>query len=363
MMFNLNNYFAHWHIELSSKCALKCPRCPRTEYQGKYKITELNLEFFEKNFTKSFVNQYVRYIVFCGGQGDPIYCKDLIKIVKYLKNIRKDLEIIIITNGSYKSKEWWNELGKHLNIYDTVTFSLDGWDQESNEKYRINSDWASIETGIKEMVNSEALVKWSMIIFSFNQKHIKKIKDKAESLNIDQLRIVNSTTFGSKHKKYIDNNLKYDPLEPAPEFIGKFPEHFRNQYVLKSDKIKHLPIRIKKTQKYEQYLKKCEDELIEFETDLINPKCFSGDYGKYIDAEGILYPCSWISHPYHSKKSKFFEKEINFENSLWVENKNIFNLHNNKIEDVVHSHKWFKFIDSWNYKDKCFVECSQKCPK
>ena len=79
-MINFDNYFAHWHIELSSKCALKCPRCPRTEYPGKYKVTELNLNFFKKNFTENFVKQYVRYIVFCGGQGDPIYCKDLISI-------------------------------------------------------------------------------------------------------------------------------------------------------------------------------------------------------------------------------------------------------------------------------------------
>jgi len=362
-MINFDNYFAHWHIELSSKCALKCPRCPRTEYPGKYKVTELNLNFFKKNFTENFVKQYVRYIVFCGGQGDPIYCKDLISIIRYLKNIKNDIEIIIITNGSYKTKSWWNELGSVLNIYDTVTFSLDGWDQESNEKYRVNSDWNSIEEGIKEIVKSEALVKWSMIVFKFNEHHINKIRDKAQSFNIDQLRIVNSTTFGSKHSKYIDKKLNYDPLEPSSKFVGQFPEHFRNQYVLMSDKIKYLPIRIKKTEKYEEYLRKCENESFEFETDLIKPKCFSGDYGKYIDAEGILYPCSWISHPYITKKSKFSNKELDFNQSLWVEKKDKFNLNYKNIKEVVTSYDWYKFIDSWNYKNHCFVECSQKCPK
>jgi len=360
---NYNNLFAHWHIELSSKCALKCPRCPRTEYPGSYKITELNLNFFKKNFTEKFINDYVKYIDFCGGQGDPIYCKDIIRIIEYLKNIKKDLEIKIITNGSYKKAEWWNELSSHLNIYDTVVFSIDGWDQESNQKYRVNSDWDTIETGIKEVVKSEALVKWSTIVFSFNQNHLNNIKDKAQSLNVDQFRIVNSTNFGKKHEKYIDQFLGYDPLQPSEEFIGKYPVHFRNQYVLMSDKIKYIDLRREKTKKYNEYLKRCDDEAKLYETDLITPKCFKGDYGKYIDAEGIMYPCSWVSHPYKIKKSNFSNREIEFKDSLWVKDKKCFDLNKNTIEDVINSHHWYKVISSWKNKQNCFVECSHKCLK
>ena len=45
----------HWHIEISSKCTLKCPRCARQEVPDGLVNTELSLEFFERNFTKEFI--------------------------------------------------------------------------------------------------------------------------------------------------------------------------------------------------------------------------------------------------------------------------------------------------------------------
>ena len=74
-MQNTNNWpLEHWHIEISGKCSLKCPRCTRQEVPG-YVNTELTLNWFETNFT--FVEQ-VKKITFCGDDGDPIYAKDFL---------------------------------------------------------------------------------------------------------------------------------------------------------------------------------------------------------------------------------------------------------------------------------------------
>jgi MoaA/NifB/PqqE/SkfB family radical SAM enzyme len=103
----------HFHIEISSKCALQCPRCARQEVPENLINTELDLDFFKKNFTEDFVLKNVEKISFCGDDGDPIYAHDLIAVIQYLKSI-KDVEIVIITNGSRKKFSFWHNLGKIL---------------------------------------------------------------------------------------------------------------------------------------------------------------------------------------------------------------------------------------------------------
>jgi len=189
----------HWHIEISSKCTLKCPRCPRKEIPDTLINTELKLEFFKKNFTPEFIKANVEKIKFCGNDGDPIYARDLIPVIAYFKSV-KPVKITIITNGSHKNTKWWQELGLLLDSGDSIHWSLDGWDQASNEKYRINSDWSSILDGIKAFrSSSSAYMTWAMIIFNFNQDHLPIISQLAKQLGFDQLQITHSTKF---HKVY-----------------------------------------------------------------------------------------------------------------------------------------------------------------
>ena len=49
----------------ASKCSLKCPRCPRTEEpnKNKYKVTELELPFIKKIFTKDLLTHHVKRIL------------------------------------------------------------------------------------------------------------------------------------------------------------------------------------------------------------------------------------------------------------------------------------------------------------
>ena len=138
----------HWHIELSSICTLKCPRCPRAEIPESLLNRQLTLDFFKKQIKEDIIKQ-IKRITFCGNDGDPIYCNDFIPIIKWIKEINPIISLVIITNGSYKTKDWWKEVALTLNNYDEIHWSLDGWNQESNSQYRVNSDWNSIIKGIK----------------------------------------------------------------------------------------------------------------------------------------------------------------------------------------------------------------------
>ena len=107
----------HWHIENSSICSLRCCRCPRSEIPASLVQTSLGLDFFQRNFDSRMLEE-VKLISFCGDDGDPIYGKQFLEIVEYLKRSKPDLSLRIVTNGSYRPKQFWQRLGSALNSYD-----------------------------------------------------------------------------------------------------------------------------------------------------------------------------------------------------------------------------------------------------
>lgn len=343
----------HWHLELSSKCALKCPRCPRTERPGQYKITEMNLEFIKKLFPPKRL-LYVKKILMSGGQGDPIYCNDFIKIIKYFKETNQNIQLCITTNGSYKKKFWWQEVAQILNGNDIIIFSVDGWDQKSNEKYRVGSYFQSIIEGLKTLrqFNPQVFITWSTIIFKFNQHKIDYIKNLAENMGVNTFNVVRSSLFGSVYSHYIDKNLGYDPLEPDKAFIENitnrgFYVNFKKNHTVKTIK----PLIFQLIDKYKNTYK----------NKYIMPLCRIGERGLYVDAEGILYPCSWVSHPFNEKKSLKRNKSISWEKSLWVEHKDQFDLKKYSLEEILKSSLWKKWQSSLLDTKKAFVECEKYC--
>ena len=356
----MNNQFNHplfyWHFEVSSKCSLKCPRCPRTEKMGKYKITELSLDFFKNTFSEEFIINVMDKRLLCGGQGDPIYCKEFLEIVSYFKTVKPEIAIYIVTNGSYKTEKWWTDLKNILNEYDSITFSVDGWDDASNNEYRVNSDFESILTGIKVMTTGKAETRWSTILFKFNQDKIEHIENMAQSLGINYFDLTFSMLFGSNDSAWIDPALGYDPLEPDENFISQYGRHTRYYKELNFRKNKVSEAFREKTKHYHNLWLEQSKEL------MVLPLCMTNNRGKYIDAEGILYPCSWVSHPFGQRRSKFRDKVVYWKDSMWVEHKDKFNLNLRSLEEVLNDETiWNPLIDGWKSEKKCFVECEQKC--
>ena len=318
----------HWHIEISSKCTLRCPRCARSEVPESLINTELDLEFFTKNFTQEFVQQNVEKITFCGDDGDPIYAHDLIPVIRYFKSI-KPVKFVIVTNGSYKKPEWWQELGGVLDENDHVHWSLDGWDQASNEQYRVNSDWDSIISGFKAFKqSSRAYTTWACIAFQFNQDHIERIKTQAQALGFDQFQLTLSTKFHKIYPAYPVN----DQLQPRRELISdnyRFQRQFTN-FTRRSPSdvglVKNL-------------------ELYNNTPDIngVTPLCLIGNKGLYINSQGQLFPCCWVANRYSH-------------NNDWQEISKNFNLKEHSLESVLKDSFW-----DGKFKNFSWTECRTKC--
>lgn len=272
----------HWHIEISSKCPLKCPRCTRVEVPETLSNRELSLEFFKSNFTPEFIQDHVEKITFCGDDGDPIYASSLFDVISYIKSI-KPVTIVLVTNGSYRKQEWWEKLGSLLTSDDQVHFSLDGWDQASNEKYRIGSNWVSIMVGIKTLrKSSDVFMTWAAIGFSFNETQIDLMRSSAKSLGFDDFQLTKSTKFGKMYPLYLTNGS--DVLQPSDSLLSntvRFERVIENLSGRQFDDKRHLGF-------------KRFDELSPINNTL--PLCFVGGKGLYISAKGQLFPCCWVAN-------------------------------------------------------------------
>lgn len=348
----INWQFYHWHLEPSAVCTVKCPRCPRVEHPDTPWLNKnMTLDFVKKFFTVDMLSKNVQRVTMCGDVGDPIYCKEYIDICRYIKSVNPNIHIFTITNGSYKRQEWWAELASVLNHRDTINFSVDGYDHQSNNMYRVNSDWDSIMQGIKTVksVNPQVFLYWAMIAFKFNQDHISTITDQARALGMDGVQITKSTKFGSVYGGYGGTE---DPLEPRPEFISSSHRYERQLINLSDRQQDNLDYLQFNRQKYLEIKQ-------QYQTAPITPMCEIGNRGIYVNAEGVVFPCSWVSFPYKSLDYK--SKTIVWQDSFFARYRNRMNLNFRTFEEIITDPLWNKCSKGFTDADKSWVECSQKC--
>lgn len=349
----INWQFYHWHLEPSAVCTLKCPRCPRTEHPDTPWLNKnMTLDFVKSFLTKDMLKNHVQRITMCGDVGDPIYCREYIDICRYIKTVNPNIHIFTITNGSHRKIEWWEELASVLNQRDVINFSIDGYDDASNNLYRVNSNWNSIIDGIKTLRrhNSQVFLNWALIAFRFNQDHINRIMDQARALDMDAVQITKSTKFGSKYQgAYGGDN---DSLEPRSEYISSSDRYERSVINLSNRQLDNNEYLKLNQQKYYQIKQ-------QYQNQAITPLCEIGNRGLYVNAEGVVFPCSWTSFPYNSLSFK--EKTIQWSDSFFAKYRNQMNLHHRLFEEIITDPLWNKCSQGFTDSTKTWVECSQKC--
>jgi len=281
----------HWHIEPSSICTLKCPRCPRAEVPETSLNRQLDLAFFHDRIGHETVKS-IRKITFCGNDGDPIYCRDLLEIIRWVKSVNPLINLVLITNGSYKPLSWWQELAEVLDHHDEINWSIDGWDQESNQQYRINSDWNSIIAGIRSFkkYNQSTYCVWATIAFRFNENSLTEIQNLAAETGMDLWQLTKSTKFGSH---YPDAYGTQDPLCPTRSDLVASGHRFER--VLHHITQKPRPGDALKS----VFWQRAQDLMKENKYSGI---CLIGNKGVFLTSQGEFYPCCWTANRYQHNK-------------------------------------------------------------
>ena len=297
-----------FHVEPTSKCTLECPLCDRTWFYETFKkrnLHEINIEHLV-NFVGPNAD-----VGMCGNNGDPIYHSNFHNLCRRLKN--NNCKLSITTNGSSKTKKWWNALKGILDDNDNVTFSIDGL-EDTNHLYRKNAKWKSIMDAIDSIKDGKCKIIWKYIVFNHNQHQIKEAKKLSTKLGFDHFKL-----------EYSDRWLDKKELMPDSEFVD--PHYLEQQKILGDSKHK---------------------------ADM-QPRCLVKDEPSnelYIDAEGDFYPCCWMGTYRYKYKSVFSPKQKQFnikDNTL----NQI--LENNSIKEFFASTKQFT-----SAHECCKIQCGVK---
>jgi MoaA/NifB/PqqE/SkfB family radical SAM enzyme len=293
-----------FHIELTNMCTLKCPECARTDFINKFPKQwankNLNLDHLI-NFLD--VDLTDKTITLCGNYGDAIYYDRLFEAVSYFK--KSKAKLVIATNGSYKNKEWWQELGSLLDSQDEIVFAIDGLPSTFTE-YRINADWSSISVAVETLKFAKVQLSWKYILFSFNEDSIDQARQLSKDMGFDNFIMVHSNRWD-------------DILEPLSPSISK-------------------PINVAKLDWKQNKI-----------LPAIDPKCKQAGNEHYISADGFYMPCCYVGDHRFYYKSEFYKNQSHYDISKTT------------ISKLLSSDRSINFYSS--LEDAKLNYCTFNCPK
>jgi len=251
-------------IEITNRCQASCPMCLRNIHGGidnpNLTLTDWTLERFQNIFTEEVLNQ-ITCINFCGDYGDPIINSNLLEMCQYASIKKSSLAIVINTNGSAQTTQWWASLVDALPKTHRVVFALDGL-EDTHSYYRIGTNYNTIIKNAKSFINAGGNAEWVFIRFRHNEHQVDEARQISSELGFSKFSTKDSKRFGKKFP-VLDKKGSIDYYIEPPVNSDIKPVEFLD---LKNYK--------------------------EWKTDI---SCFTVDSKElYIDANGYLMPCCLI---------------------------------------------------------------------
>ncbi len=293
-----------WHLELSSRCALACSKCPRVHLDSN-EFTFLDFERFESFFRNSQAqgNRW-ELVHLCGNHGDPIYHPRLLDFIKLFKSY--GVVVQLTTNGSHRSKEWWSEIVNSLTSGDCITFSVDGL-ADTVGLYRVGADWDSIYQAMTIVGASKVESIWKYIVFRHNEGQIEQARTLAAKLHIKSFILVKSSAW----------ETPLDPMLPSWEFVESSKRDALQEKLREIQRVRpqaavgpfNRSLITPDVEEVYQNLK-VQSESVE----RVYPRCLSEHH--YLSAEGYYSPCCWMSVAHFKSENPFRSAEFQYPKSF-----------------------------------------------
>lgn len=325
-MFDIKS-IQHLHIELSTLCNARCPKCERNlngyPFNFGYEETNLSLETVINSFSKEFIQQ-LNGILINGNFGDMTANAEAYEIIKYFSDCNEQLIIRISTNGSARNIKFWQDLGK---LKVTVKFCLDGL-EDTHRLYRQDTDWKKIIDNAQALISTGGNAIWKMIKFDHNQHQIEQCKELAKELGFNGFELLDRGR---------NNGPVFDRKGQLTHKLGKWQQDISIDDWLAIKSVPHgFPI-IKTTEI------SCESK---------NQRSI------YISADGRVYPCCYLGFSPKTFRNKYFGNINEQINAIMMNN----SLHDNELESCI---QWFSSVeDAWqkdSYESGRLLQCDTIC--
>ena len=302
-----------FNLEITNRCTLACPECARTGNPWvRANLTELPLSLLEQVFPAAEREHLEGLKVnMCGAYGDCIYHTRFHDVVRHLKSA--GLKVMVETNGSHRTLDWWAKTCDLLGDGDAITFSVDGL-EDTNHIYRVNSRWSDIVAAM-EYCAPRVFVSWKFIIFRHNEHQVEDAKALARTFGVRDVTFKKSARFSEG-----------DPLAPrADEYIGVVS---RNRMAIRALQAKDVA-----AEEFDRQVR-------------IRQNCLSGK-DLAITAQGYLYPCTSCET---SDMTTWFSR-----------NRAHFDLREHSIRTILQSPKWRELHGLWAKASTAPSACLAYC--
>ena len=204
------------HIEITNKCNAACPMCDRNIHGGPDRpgrgTAEWSLNDIDRVFNQELPN--LKTVYFCGTHGEPLSAKNLFEAIAAAKGTGAKIEMF--TNGSLRSRKWWEKLLTVLGPEDRITFGVDGL--ETNHLYRQNTNINKIMENMYLCSKANIDLRWDFLVFKHNEHEIEDCKKVAKEFGIKHFRLRRTARF-DRHIKFpvLDKNLQLTHYLEIPE--------------------------------------------------------------------------------------------------------------------------------------------------
>ncbi len=277
------------HLEITSKCNASCPMCLRNISGGstnpQLPLTELSLKDIQQIFPISFIQQLNR-IYMCGNYGDPMIAKDTLKVFQFFRETNKNLNLSMFTNGSGRTRDWWKNLAK---VIDLVHFSIDGL-EDTNAIYRRGTHFKKIMQSAESYISAGGDAVWDFIVFEHNEHQIEEAQKLSQKMGFSQFITKKTGRFYSNQKSKVKTEQSVLNSKKEIEYYLRSPKNkkYQNKSLQKEEELS------KKYGSISNYLNQTP-----IECRVQNEKSI------YISAESFVFPCCWTAnqlYPWYFKK-------------------------------------------------------------
>jgi sulfatase maturation enzyme AslB (radical SAM superfamily) len=294
--------------------------CPRRINGGLLnpfiELTEITLEQFKDWFSADFIKQ-LNHVSMCGNLGDPIVAKDTLEIFKYLRDNNDILSLVMHTNGSARTIDWFEKLAE---LKVRVVFGIDGL-EDTHKLYRVDTDWHKIIDNAKAFINAGGNAEWHMLVFQHNEHQVDDCKALSQTLGFRDFYVKHTSRFKDGKFHVLDEQGKTTSI--------LYPTSKSNSMISKALTAERdtLPVISCKSKKDSQI---------------------------YVSANGTVTPCCWIDM---QSMPPMQESRIQYLDTIgyWT------NLNNQTLSEIFDSGYFEKIEQSWS---TCGIkECSKQCGK
>ena len=314
--------------ELNNICNLMCPQCARNTIKdgvlqknpgasGNPLPTLDNYQMSLDDFKTSFDNiGNVGLVKFYGTVSENVASSNFYEISQYI--IENGARILLSTNGSLRSKEWWSELGKlySKSAGSRVVFCLDGL-HDALPLYRINANYDKIIENAIAFIGAGGQAEWRMIIFKHNQHQLEDAQKLAKQYGFHKFTYQYSNRMDVEPFTYKGKEYNLEPQDLWPEWEDIKKDRYENREV--------------------------ENIICKFQ--VVN--------SIYIDYLCRVWPCCYLPSSKHLLGDQKFYDDYYHDTSNNLLEKNLEEIMNDVFYDVLQL--------SWEDKSTCLKPCSNTC--